>query len=305
MNTPRAPNDLPGGSVTVAQALATAVRTLEAGAQTPRLEAEVLLAHVLEVPRVSLHAHPERTLERSVLERLNRLIGRRSRGEPVAYLTGRREFWSLDLEVLAGVLIPRPETERLVEAALEHIPRGAAVRVADLGTGCGAVAVAIARERPAAQVVATDISLKALSLARRNVSRTGAGNVALVASDWLSALGPGRFHVVVSNPPYVAENDPHLGRGDLRFEPRIALVAGGDGLSAIREIASAARSRLADGGMLVLEHGFGQGKTVRLLLEGLGYRRVFGLEDHARRDRVSGGTFGDLRRERRLAFPRR
>ncbi|GAP66110.1 (protein release factor)-glutamineN5-methyltransferase [Mizugakiibacter sediminis] len=219
------------------------------------------------------------------------LLARRLAGEPVAYLVGRRGFWSLELEVTPATLIPRAETERLVELALARLPADAAARVADLGTGSGAIALAIARERPRARVVATDASAEALAVARRNAARLGLGNVVFAQGDWCAALGEARdFDLIVSNPPYIAAGDPHLGEGDLRFEPAAALASGADGLDAIRRIVRDARAHLRPGGGLLFEHGYRQGAAVRALLAAAGYREVFSARDLEGRERVSGGS---------------
>lgn len=273
----------------VSETLAAAVRALGSANETPRLEAEVLLAHVLDIDRAALRARPETELSPEARKRFEALIVRRAEGEPVAYLTGMKEFWSIELEVSRAVLIPRPETERLVEAALDRLPTSGPSRVADLGTGCGAVALAISSERPQASIVATDVSPQALAVARRNLIRTGARNIHLVACDWLTAVDSPAFDLIVSNPPYVKGSDTHLCQGDLAAEPRLALAAGRDGLDAIRAIVAAAGSRLLENGCLLLEHGFDQGPAVRDLLKTGGYRGVFTLEDYAGHDRISGG----------------
>src|SRR6185312_15239860 len=221
------------------------------------------------------------------------LVARRAAGEPVAYLTGRRGFWTLELEVTPATLIPRPETELLVELALERLPRDMACRVADLGTGSGAIALAIASERPQAQVVATDASADALAVARRNAQRQGFGNVRFVQGDWLAPLAGERFALIVSNPPYIEAADPHLARGDLRYEPAAALASGADGLDDIRRIIADAPAHLEAGGWLLFEHGWNQGDAARALLREAGYAQVFTAQDLEARDRVSGGKTGE------------
>ncbi|MDE2156520.1 MAG: peptide chain release factor N(5)-glutamine methyltransferase [Xanthomonadaceae bacterium] len=255
-----------------------------------RLDAELLLLHVLGKPRSWLFAHAGDTLEMDVQTAFSALVGRREGGEPVAYITGRQGFWSLELEVTPATLIPRPETELLVELALARLPRDAACAVADLGTGSGAVALAIASERPLAQVVATDASTAALAVARRNAQRLGIGNVAFAHGDWLAPLAGRRFALIVSNPPYIEAADPHLAQGDLRFEPAAALASGADGLDAIRRIVRAARTHLDPGGGLLFEHGWNQGAAARALLAEAGYAAVFTAQDLERRERVSGGA---------------
>ena len=209
-------------------------------------EALVLLAHVLERTPAWLYAHGGDTVAGADVRRFQALVERRMAGEPVAYLTGRRGFWTLDLAVTPDTLIPRPETELLVECALERVPDGVRVELLDLGTGSGAIALALARERPAAQVTATDRSAGALEVARRNALGHGIGNVRFVQGDWFQPVAGQRFDLIASNPPYVAAGDAHLARGDLRFEPTVALASGGDGLDALRAIAAEVRRLDAD-----------------------------------------------------------
>ena len=256
----------------------------EAGA----LEAEVLLAHVLGVSRAWLYANGTRAPADEEGERYLALVERRVAGEPVAYLTGRREFWSLPLKVTPDVLIPRPETELLVETALEFLPSGAPCRCADLGTGSGAIALAVASERPLCEVHATEVSPAALAVARANGNELLPGRVRLHLGSWCEPL-TGRFRMLASNPPYVEAGDRHLEEGDCRFEPRTALTPGGDGLSAIREIARQATDYLEPGGWLLLEHGADQGAAVRAVLESGGYVRIETRKDLENRDRVTLG----------------
>jgi len=268
-------------------ALAWAARRLEPVHESARLDAEVLLAHATGHPRHHPYAWPEAPLPEPVQARFEALVARRAAGEPVAYLTGCREFWSLALEAGPEALIPRPESELLVELALSHIPLDARWRIADLGTGSGALALAIARERAGCRVLATDISGAALALAHRNARRLRVGNVRLRRGEWCTPLGRERFALIVSNPPYVAEGDPHLARGDVRFEPRAALAGGPDGLAAVRRIAADARRHLRPGGWLLLEHAFDQGGAVRALLAALGYAEVRTHRDGAGHERVT------------------
>lgn len=258
-------------------------------------EAELLLQQALVRPRAWLFAHDDAVVDAAAVTTFRTLVARRARGEPLAYITRRREFWSLDLDVSPDVLIPRPETELLVELALQRIASDAAVGVADLGTGSGAIALAIAHERPTARVCATDASVAALAVARGNAARLRLGNVEFAAGDWFAAVANRRFDVVVSNPPYVAVGERHLAAGDVRYEPRSALVAGADGLDAIRAIVAAAPAHLLAGGWLLLEHGFDQGGAVRGLLERHGFVEVFTALDLEQRERVSGGRDPDRR----------
>jgi release factor glutamine methyltransferase len=254
-----------------------------------RAEAELLLQHVLRRPRTWLIAHADEVLTLADERGYAELVRRRAGGEPVAYIVGRREFWSLELEVTPATLIPRPDTERLVELALDRIPHDASMRVADLGTGSGAIALSIGTERPRARILATDASLDALTVAHRNASRLCIPNVRFAHGDWLEPLGEARFDLIVSNPPYIEADDPHLAQGDLRFEPASALAAGVDGLADIRRIVSGARAHLHRGGWLLFEHGWNQGEACRALLEAAGYGEVFTAQDMEQRDRVSGG----------------
>ena len=246
----------------------------------PRLEGELLLCSVLGCERVWLLAHAEEGIDSSGARSVRALFARRRAGEPISYITGSREFYGLALRVTPEVLIPRPETERLVELALERLPLGEPLRVLELGTGSGAIAIALASERPRLEIVATDVSEAALALARRNARDHGA-EIVFVLSDWFDALGPEPFDLIVSNPPYVAAGDAHLERGDVRFEPRLALIGGEDGLACIRKIASRAQERLRPGGGLLIEHGYDQGDRCVELLRALGYAEVADFHDLA------------------------
>jgi release factor glutamine methyltransferase len=256
-----------------------------------RLDAELLLLHVVKKPRSWLFTHADDVPDMDVQTDYARLLDRRANGEPVAYITGHRGFWSLDLEVTPATLIPRPETELLVELALQRLPDDAACSVADLGTGSGAIALAIARERPHARVVAIDASADALAVARRNAQRHAISNITFVHGDWLAPLAGQQFDLIVSNPPYIETADPYLGQGDLRFEPISALASGLDGLDDIRRIVRDAPARLHPGGRLLFEHGWNQGDASRALLHEAGYVEVFTARDLEQRDRVSGGRF--------------
>lgn len=253
-------------------------------------DARVLLRAALATSDAQLAAHPERVPGEAERARFLEWVRRRRAGEPVAYLLGSREFYSLAFKVTPAVLIPRPETELLVEAALERIPADAPCRVLDLGTGSGCVAITIAKERPLARVTATDVSAAALALARENAAAQGT-SIELIESDWFAALAGRRFDVIVSNPPYVIESDPHLEEGDVRFEPRTALAAGANGLDAIEAIVEQARDHLAPGGMLLFEHGYQQASCARVLLAAHGYDRIFTRRDLSDIERVSGGAF--------------
>lgn len=252
----------------------------------PSGEAVLLVSHALGLPRAALYAHPERTLTDAEWRRALALVERRAAGEPVAYITGEREFYGLALTITPDVLIPRPETELVVELALAQLPPAGASRVLDLGTGSGAIALAIARARPRARVYAADRSPAALAVARGNARRHGLHNMCFVAGDWLAPFAGQRFDIIVSNPPYVAAGDAHLGRGDLRFEPASALPSGEDGLDDLRRIIAAAPGHLNVGGRLILEHGAGQQPMVLDLLSAQPFAGCEGHRDLAGRPRA-------------------
>ena len=253
-----------------------------------QLEAGILLCEALGVNRAWLYANPEQIPDQIQGAKFLDLVARRKNGEPIAYLTGYREFWSMPLKVTADVLIPRPETELLVETALAFIPEQAAWRIADLGTGSGAIALALASERPLCEIHATEYSEAALQVARENGQSIASGKVQFHLGSWLAPL-KGKFQLLVSNPPYIASDDPHLQRGDCRFEPGEALTPGPDGLTAIRYIASESLRYLEHGGMLAFEHGYDQGNEVRQMLVDLGYRDVETQKDLEKRERVTSG----------------
>ncbi|MGX5723442.1 peptide chain release factor N(5)-glutamine methyltransferase [Metapseudomonas otitidis] len=255
---------------------------------SPRLDAELLLAAALGKPRSFLHTWPERVVSGEAAERYASYLERRRQGEPVAYILGHQGFWSLDLEVAPHTLIPRPDTELLVETALALVTLPQA-RVLDLGTGTGAIALALACERLGWQVTGVDRISEAVALAERNRERLGLGNATFRESHWFSALGAERYDLIVSNPPYIAAQDPHLAQGDVRFEPSSALVAGADGLDDIRLIVSQAPAHLNAGGWLLLEHGYDQAAAVRELLAREGFEAVESRRDLGGHERISLG----------------
>ena len=281
-------------NLTVAALLAEGVgrlRVSPAGtdpAATADLDAQLLLAHVLAVPRARLKSHPEDLPDPSRTQHYRRLLARRAAGEPLAYLTGRRDFWSLSLRVTPAVLIPRPETELLVERALA-LRTAADGRAADLGTGCGAVALALASERPGWHVVATDACADALAVARANAAALTLGRVEWRQGDWYQPLRGERFDLLVSNPPYVAQNDPALTTPSLRHEPPRALTPGLDALSSLRTLVRGAPLHLAPEGWLLLEHGATQGADVRRELVVAGFRHVRSHRDLAGHERMTEG----------------
>lgn len=256
-----------------------------------RAEVQLLLSRALGITKAHLAAHPELAAEAAAHSVYREYLQRRLTGEPVAYILGEREFYGLRLRVDPAVLIPRPETELLVELALARIPTGKPCEVLDIGTGSGCVAVAVAHARPICRVIATDVSAAALAFAQDNAARHRTGNVEFRQGECFTPVTGERFDLILSNPPYVAEGDPHLARGDLRFEPRQALIAGADGLSALRAIVTQARAHLREGGWLLLEHGCDQGDPVRSSMLAHGLKEVFTERDLAQLPRVSGGRY--------------
>lgn len=273
---------------TVANAIREAAQRLPG--EEARMEAELLLAHALGQPRSWFYAHSGDVMDGAAARAFDALLRRREQGEPVAQITGHRGFWSLDLAVTPDTLIPRPETELLVELALDRLPVAEMGQVLDLGTGTGAIALAIASERPLVDVTAVDASQKALDVAAGNAADAGLP-LRLLQGDWYAPVAGEVFRMIVSNPPYIAEGDPHLGQGDLRFEPRSALASGPDGLDALRVIVAGAPAHLLPGGWLLVEHGFDQGAAVRSLFQAQGFAHVATQRDLERRDRVTLGQW--------------
>ncbi|TSA22072.1 MAG: peptide chain release factor N(5)-glutamine methyltransferase [Betaproteobacteria bacterium] len=255
-----------------------------------RIEAHALASYALGQPRVWLVAHGDETLCAEWQQRLDAALARRLAGEPIAQIVGVREFYGRDFKVTAAVLIPRPETEHLLEAALTQWPAGARVALLDVGTGSGCVAISLALERPEAEVTALDISPDALAVAQENARALGAA-LRFVEGDLFAPLGGQRFAGIVSNPPYIAAADPHLAQGDLRFEPALALASGVEGLDTIRRLIAAAPDHLVSGGWLMLEHGYNQGTAVRALLTQRGFVQVETQHDLAGLDRLSLGRW--------------
>jgi release factor glutamine methyltransferase len=277
----------------VSQLLEEGIARLRRVTDQPRQEAEILLAAALDKPRAWVIAHPEqRILDCDATDRYEAHVTRRAHGEPVAYILGEKEFWSLALEVTPDVLIPRPETELVVERALVHLPEDAPGRVLDLATGSGAIALAIAHERPRLRVLGTDVSAAAVAVARRNAARLHLASVEFRVGDWYAPVGGERFTLIASNPPYVAEDDPRVDRSVRIYEPRAAVYAGADGLEALRLIVAAAGDHLVSGGWLVLEHGDRQGAQVRELLVDAGFGQVDTRRDLAGLDRCTEGKWG-------------
>jgi release factor glutamine methyltransferase len=278
-------NPQPPEARSIAELLRDTLRRLEPVSDTPRLDAELLLARAIDMPRSYLIAHPEDTLDPAAIGRLEDSLARRLAGEPMAYIRGTQEFWSLELVVSPATLVPRPETERLVELALTEMPRRWDRPVLDLGTGSGAIALAIASERPLSDVVAVDISAEALTVARLNARQLGIGNVSFLEGDWTAPVAERRFPLIVSNPPYVRDNDPAL--DSLAAEPALALVAGSDGLDAIRRLASECTAIIEHEGFLIVEHGFDQREAVAAVLASRGWHSIRCYDDYAGRHRVT------------------
>jgi release factor glutamine methyltransferase len=268
----------------------TSIAAVQAGLPLDPLENRILLCHATGLTRVQLITQGDRPLSPDEAARLDDLVARRLRGEPIAYIVGRREFFGLDFQVGPAVLIPRPDTELIVELALERLPQGSA-RLLDMGTGSGAIAVAVAHTRPDADVTALDVSPDALAVAQANAAANGA-RVRFLHSSWFDALDAAEtFDVIASNPPYIAAGDDHLAQGDLRFEPAGALTDHADGLSALRTIIQGSPRHLVPGGWLLLEHGYDQAAAVRTLLLDAGFAEVQSWQDLAGIERVSGGRF--------------
>ena len=257
---------------------------------TPKLDAQVLLAHVLDKDLTYLITWSDQALSVQDTHTFDTLLVRRLKGEPVAYIVGYKEFWSLPLAVAPSTLIPRPDTELLVELVLAQNP-SPSFSVLDLGTGTGAIALALASEKPTWKIVAVDYSHEAVELAKSNVERLDIHNVNIVQSDWFKGLDNERFNVIVSNPPYIDEQDEHLEQGDVRFEPKSALVAPEHGLADIKHIIMNGRRYLSSSGSMYIEHGYNQGEAVREIFEQFGYTQATTEQDLGGNDRVTWATF--------------
>lgn len=269
--------------LTISQALATACRDID------RIDARLLLQHVLNAGNAFLLTYPDRILTAQQLEAFLHFVQRRIDGAPVAYLTGERDFYDLTFKVNEAVLIPRPETELLIELALQLIPSGRSCRILDLGTGSGAIAITLAKHRPQCEVTAVDLSPAAIAVAQWNARNLQTYNLNFVTGNWFDELSGEKFDLIVSNPPYVADTDPHLQQGDLRFEPPMALSAGDNGLSCIHHIIDEAPDHLVSSGWLLLEHGYDQAAACRQLLQEKDFSNICSHPDLAGIMRVSGG----------------
>ncbi len=288
-------NQSPLKSAASIQTLLTAATTqLAPMSETALLDAEVLLCHCLNKNRSFLRAWPEHQPNNEQIACFKSLIKQRLQGVPVAYLTGEREFWSRSFKVGPDVLIPRPDTELLIELSLDLLPKDKPCKIIDLGTGSGILAITLAAERPLSKVIATDLSPAALSVARQNAERLNTGNVCFLQSHWFEAITDDDFDLVISNPPYIDENDPHLKEGDVRFEPASALVSDENGLKDIRCIAEQARQHLKNNGHLLVEHGYNQQAEVQTIFKNLNYRQVETHTDLSSNPRVTSGIWNRL-----------
>ena len=280
---------------TISQALSEARHRLQATSASPAVDASILLCHVLGCSPGHLIAWPDNQLSPHQASQFKEILQQRIEGKPVAYITGEREFWSLSLKVTSDVLIPRPETETLVEFVLEKFSSSPALTVADLGTGSGAIACALAVERPAWNIIATDISTEALDIARHNASLHKLENIRFVHGQWLEPLTDLDFDLIISNPPYIAIEDPHLAQGDVRFEPEAALASGEQGMDAITHLTRQAVQRLKAGGWLIVEHGYDQQQLVYDCYQQGGFEDILQLTDLAGQPRVTAGRHAKSR----------
>lgn len=267
------------------------IATDQLASTTPRLDAEILLAYTLKVSRGYCYSHADQELTLEQQKEYQALIQRRLSGEPIAYIVGKQAFWNHDFAVTQATLIPRPETELLVQLLLDELPTESELQIADLGTGSGAIALTLAKERPNWKITATDFCKEALQVAKKNAHQLAVENVDFSQGSWCLALPQTSYHAIVSNPPYIAAEDPHLEWGDVRFEPTTALTSGPDGLFAMREIVTNAGEYLHNGGYLLLEHGYNQGAAVRDLLTACGFVRVKTERDLAGHERATSGIW--------------
>jgi release factor glutamine methyltransferase len=275
----------------IQSALTEASRILTASSDSPELDAEILLCLILEKNRSYLRTWPKKQLHAQQRLQFKALLKQRQQGTPIAYIVGVREFWSRDFKVSPDVLIPRPDTELLIELSLPLIPKDKSCKLIDLGTGSGAIAVTLAAERPYTQIVATDINEAALKIAKQNADHYHCRNIRFVQSAWFSEIAETAFDLVISNPPYIAADDPHLQRGDLRFEPQSALVSDDNGLKDISLIAESACKHLKEGGHLLIEHGYNQQAQVQAIFESFDYANIQSHIDLGGNPRVTVGQW--------------
>ncbi|MDQ1363894.1 MAG: release factor glutamine methyltransferase [Pseudomonadota bacterium] len=272
----------------IQQLIQHATQLLTGISDTAKADVEILLAHTLRKSRTFLYTWPQHEIDDAAKKQFEQYLAQRITGKPVAYITGEREFWSLNLQVTTDTLIPRPETELLIEHALRLLPE-TEIKIADLGTGSGAIALALASERPMWHITATDQSAATLEIAHRNAQKPGLKNIRFVQGNWFEPLGNERFHAIISNPPYIPENDIHLSQGDVRFEPAIALSSGHDGLDAIRHIVQHAPDYLLAGGLLMIEHGYDQKQDVKEIFQHNKFIKIEQLHDLGGNPRVTLG----------------
>lgn len=272
---------------TIINTIIQATSILNTQSPTPRVDAEILLAQTLNVSRAYIYTHPEKEIQPNMQNAFQALLQARRDGMPIAYLTGQREFWSLPLHVSKATLIPRPETERLVETALDLLAAEKPLKILDLGTGSGAIACALAQTRTSWHITGCDISLEALCIAKQNAEHLGLSNITFVHSNWFASIPEMSFDAILSNPPYLADHDVHLTEGDLRFEPKLALVSGPNGLESLQSIIEQSYNRLVPNGILLLEHGFQQRQAVAEQLSINGYQDIRCWQDYQGHDRVS------------------
>ncbi|MDH3343330.1 MAG: peptide chain release factor N(5)-glutamine methyltransferase [Gammaproteobacteria bacterium] len=275
----------------IAQAIKEATQTLAETSDSARLDAEVLLCHVLNCTATHLIAWPEKQLDIEQTQTFHQLIEQRHAGTPVAYLTGSREFWSLNFKVTPATLIPRPETETLVEFVLDKFSAQKNLKMVDLGTGSGAIAIAIASERPDWEIIASDISKEALSIATENARIHQISNIQFIESNWFEQLDQQRFDLIISNPPYIAEKDQHLSQGDVRFEPPGALSSGKTGMDDIKHITAQSKKHLNPNGWLAFEHGYDQNQPVSDCFNHYAFQEVTQLTDLSGQARISAGKY--------------
>jgi release factor glutamine methyltransferase len=277
---------------TISQALSDARHSLQATSPSPAVDASILLCHVLGCSPAHLIAWPDNQLSPHQASQFKEILQQRAEGKPVAYITGEREFWSLTLKITNDVLIPRPDTETLVEFVLEKFPGSPALTVADIGTGSGAISCALAVERPGWNIIATDNSMEALDIARLNASIHELDNIRFLHGEWFEPLTEPEFDLIISNPPYVAVDDPHLAQGDVRFEPEAALSSGKLGMDAITQLTRQAGQHLRAGGWLIVEHGYDQQQLVYDCYKQSGFENIVQLTDLAGQPRVTAGRYG-------------
>lgn len=280
--------------LSIQEILSQACMALDKVSDSPRIDAEVLLCHVLSKNRSYLYTYPERELAADALMTFKQLIEKRQLGHPIAYLLMNKEFWSMKLALSPATLIPRPATERLVELALSLMPAKQKLHILDLGTGSGAIALALAKERPHWQVDACDLSEAALNIAKHNAKQLNLEHIQFYQSNWFGSLPAQTYDLIVSNPPYIAQDDPHLNQGDLRFEPQHALISGLDGLNDIRHIIQKSPSYLSPGAFLLIEHGYNQKPALKQLLHETGFQNIECWQDYEGIDRISGGNYACL-----------